>query len=181
MKRLPAIDKERLPGLVESILFVAEEPVVVTVLSKALRRPNAEIEAALDTLDAAYGDRGLALQRANGTVQLVSAPAAGPYIERFLGLEGKQRISTAALECLAIIAYKQPLTRAAVEAVRGVSCDSPIASLIARGLGEDVGRASGPGRPGLLGTTMKFLEHFGLKKPSDLPPLPGLDGIHPQQ
>ena len=84
------------------------------------------------------------------------------------------RLSAAALESLAIIAYRQPVTRASVEAVRGVSSDGPIASLIARGLIEEVGKAPGPGRPALLGTTLRFLEHFGLKNPSDLPPLPAI-------
>jgi segregation and condensation protein B len=105
-------------------------------------------------------------------VQLVTAPDAGPYVERFLGLESRQRLSGAALESLAIIAYKQPMTRAGVEQVRGVNSDGAIGSLIARGLVEEVGRAPGPGRPALLGTTLRFLEHFGLSKPEDLPPLP---------
>ena len=171
MKRLPQPAAGRLPALIESILFVADEPVETGSLAKALRRPRAEVEAALEELETWYEDRGLRLQRSNGLVQMVSAPEAGPYIERFLGEESRQRISSAALEALAIIAYRQPVTRAGVEAVRGVNSDGPIASLIARGLVEDVGRSPGPGRPALLGTTMKFLEHFGLKNPGDLPPL----------
>jgi segregation and condensation protein B len=172
VKRIPLLDLRRLPAIVESVLFVAEAPVGVASLAKALRRSKEEIEAALADLEEQFEERGIRLQRANGLVRLVSAPEAGPYVERFLGIESKQRLSTAALESLAIIAYKQPVTRAGIEAVRGVSCDSPVASLIARGLIEEVGRASGPGRPALLGTTMKFLEHFGLKSPADLPPLP---------
>jgi segregation and condensation protein B len=92
-------------------------------------------------------------------------------------MESRQRLSGAALESLAIIAYKQPLTRAGVEQVRGVNSDGAIASLIARGLVEEVGRAPGPGRPVLLGTTLRFLEHFGLGKPGDLPPLPANGSI----
>src|SRR6185369_4821537 len=99
-------------------------------------------------------------------------PEAGPYIERFLGAESKQRLSTAALESLGIIAYRQPTTRSGVEAIRGVNSDGAINSLINRGLVEEVGRATTPGRPVLLGTTMKFFEHFGLKDKSELPPLP---------
>jgi hypothetical protein len=110
-------------------------------------------------------------------VQLVTDPDFGPYVERFLGLESRQRLSGAALESLAIIAYKQPMTRAGVEQVRGVNSDGAIGSLIARGLVEEVGRAPGPGRPALLGTTLRFLEHFGLGKPSDLPPLPANGSI----
>jgi segregation and condensation protein B len=174
MKRLPLPSADRLPALVESILFVADEPVDVGSLAKALRRPRAEVDSAIAQLEEGYEDRGLRIQRSNGLVQMVSAPESGPYIERFLGQESKQRLSGAALESLAIVAYRQPVTRAAIEAVRGVNSDGPVASLIARGLVEEVGRAPGPGRPALLGTTMKFLEHFGLKTPSDLPPLPNI-------
>jgi segregation and condensation protein B len=171
MKRLPQLRGDQLAAVVESILFVADEPVDIGSLARSLRRPRPEVEEALTALDALYEGRGLRLQRANGLVQMVSAPESGPYVERFLGEESRQRLSTAALEALAIIAYRQPVTRAAVEAVRGVNSDAAIASLIARGLVEEVGRAPGPGRPALLGTTMRFLEHFGLKSPSDLPPI----------
>ena len=171
-KRLPAFDKERLPAIIESILFVADEPVDAAILAKALRRPRSEVDRALDELERRCTEGGTRLQRDGRVLQLVTAPESGPYVERFLGLEGRQRLSGAALETLAIIAYKQPVTRAGVEAVRGVNSDGAIASLIARGLIEEVGKAPGPGRPALLGTTLKFLEHFGLKNPSDLPPLP---------
>jgi segregation and condensation protein B len=170
-KRLPALTSERLPATIESILFVAEEPVDITLLARALRRSQEEIEAALAELEQRCALGGTRLQRTGGLLQLVTAPDAGPYVERFLGLESRQRLSGAALESLAIIAYKQPITRAGVEQVRGVNSDGAIASLIARGLVEEVGRAPGPGRPALLGTTLRFLEHFGLGKPSDLPPL----------
>jgi segregation and condensation protein B len=171
-KRLPSLSKDRLPAVIESILFVADEAVDISLLSRALRRPADAIEQALTELEERCAEGGTRLQRTRDTVQLVTAPEAGPFVERFLGLESRQRLSGAALESLAIIAYKQPMTRAGVEQVRGVNSDGAIASLIARGLVEDVGRAPGPGRPALLGTTLRFLEHFGLTKPSDLPPLP---------
>jgi len=171
-KRLPALNKDRLPAIIESILFVADEPVDVSLLARALRRAISDVEEALALLEDRSSLGGTRLQRAGDTVQLVTAPDAGPFIERFLGLESRQRLSGAALESLAIIAYKQPMTRAGVEQLRGVNSDGAIASLIARGLVEEVGRAAGPGRPALLGTTMRFLEHFGLSKPEDLPPLP---------
>jgi segregation and condensation protein B len=171
-KRLPALSKDRLPSIIESILFVADEAVDVSLLAKALRRSTTDVEAALAELEDRCSLGGTRLQRAGDTVQLVTAPDAGPYVERFLGLESRQRLSGAALESLAIIAYKQPMTRAGVEQVRGVNSDGAIGSLIARGLVEEVGRAPGPGRPALLGTTLRFLEHFGLSKPEDLPPLP---------
>ena len=171
-KRLPLPTKENLTAIIESVLFVAQGPVDPATLARALRRPDAEIAAALDDIEGRWSERGIRLQRGEAAVQLVSAPEFGPYVERFLGLESKQRMSTAALESLAIIAYKQPVTRAVVEGVRGVNSDAAIASLIGRGIVEEVGRATGPGRPALLGTSMKFLEHFGLKNRADLPPLP---------
>jgi len=170
-KRLAALTAERVPALIESILFVAEEPVEVGLLAQALRRPTEDIENALAELEQRCMEGGTRLQRTGDLVQLVTNPDSGPYVERFLGLESRQRISGAALEALAIIGYKQPLTRAGVEQIRGVNSDAAIASLIARGLVEEVGKAPGPGRPGLLGTTMRFLEHFGLANPADLPPL----------
>lgn len=171
LHHLPGAEREQLPMLIESILFVAEGPVDLETLIRAVRQPKRDVERALDELDKQYGERGIRMQRDGDQIQLVSAPEAGPFIERFLGLESRARLSGAALEALAIIAYKQPLTRSGVEAVRGVNSDGAIASLIARGLIEEIGKAPGPGRPSLFATTMKFLEHFGLKDPTELPPL----------
>jgi segregation and condensation protein B len=173
-RRLPGTGPDTLPIIIESILFVAEVAVDVTMLTRALRRPRDAVEEALVALEKRCAEGGTRLQRNGDYVQLVTAPECGPYVERFLGLESKQRLSSAALESLAIIAYKQPATRAAVEAVRGVNSDGAIASLITRGLVEEVGRAPGPGRPQLLGTTLRFLEHFGLTNPADLPPIAGV-------
>jgi segregation and condensation protein B len=170
-KRPPALTTDQLPAYVESILFVAEEPVGVPLLMQSLRITREAVEDALAELEQRCFEGGTRLQRDGDVVQLVTAPEAGPYVERFLGLESRQRLSGAALESLAIVAYRQPVTRATVEQIRGVNSDGAIASLIARGLVEEVGKMPGPGRPGLLGTTMKFLEHFGLTRPTDLPPL----------
>jgi segregation and condensation protein B len=103
---------------------------------------------------------------------MVTAPEAAPYVERFLGVEEDRRLSHASLETLAIVAYKQPIARGAIEAIRGVNCDRALASLKARGLVAEVGRATAARRPYLYGTTFRFLEYFGLEKPGDLPPLP---------
>jgi segregation and condensation protein B len=176
-KRLPSLSKDRLPAAIEAILFVADEAVDVSMLARALRRPADAIEEALAELELRCAEGGTRLQRTRDAVQLVTAPESGPFVERFLGIESRQRLSGAALEALAIIAYKQPMTRAGVEQVRGVNSDGAIASLISRGLVEEVGRAQGPGRPALLGTTLRFLEHFGLSKPQDLPPLPANGSI----
>jgi segregation and condensation protein B len=172
MKQVPALKRDLLPAMIESVLFVAEDAVETSTLAKVLDCRKPEINAALIQLEQRCAAGGTRLQRSGDLVRLVTAPEAGPYVERFLGLESRQRLSSAALESLAIIAYKHPVTRATVEQLRGVNSDGAIASLIVRGLVEEVGRAPGPGRPSLLGTSLRFLEHFGLARPEDLPPLP---------
>ena len=115
--------------------------------------------------------RGVRLQRFNDKVQLVSAPAAAPFIETFLNLDNTTRLSTPALETLAVIAYRQPVTRAQIEAVRGVDCSGVLRSLMQRGLVAEVGRMEGIGRPILYGVTELFMQHFGLMGIEELPPL----------
>lgn len=174
---VPPAPADRLKALVESLLFVADGPISLAKLARTLNVDRAEVEAALTTLNADYAGRGLRLQRLDGRVQMVTAPEATPYVESFLGLAGESRLSAAALETLAIVAYRQPITRAGIEALRGVNCDRVIATLQARGLVEEVGRAESAGRPALLGTTFAFLEYFGLADLTDLPPLDqGLPG-----
>jgi segregation and condensation protein B len=163
---------DRLKLVVESILFVADEPVDIAALARISGHNEAVVVEAVDALAGDFQGRGLRIQRTSGAVQMVTAPEASAYVEQFLGVDEDQRISHAALETLAIIAYKQPVSRTLIEAIRGVNCDRALASLRARGLVTEVGRASSAGRPYLYGTTFRFLEHFGLEKPEDLPPLP---------
>jgi segregation and condensation protein B len=158
-----------LKSLVESLLFVAERPVPVPDLADALEVSEDEIERALLSLGTDYQARGIRLQRKGAEVQLVSAPDAGPISDRFLGLEISGRLSVAALETLSIVAYRQPVTRMQVEAIRGVHSDSVLRSLVRRGLIEQVGRGETVGRPILFGTTFEFLEQFGLQGLSELP------------
>jgi segregation and condensation protein B len=160
-----------LETLLESLLFVADEPVPVTRLAQALEVTADEVEAALATLQEACAERGVRLQRFGSRVQLVSAPEAASLIERFLGLELHTSLSTAALEALTIVAYQQPVTRAQVEAVRGVNSDSVLRTLVSKGLIEEIGRMDTVGRPILYGTTFDFLQFFGLESLEDLPPL----------
>jgi len=160
-----------LAALVESLLFVAEGPVELRRLAAALEADVPQIEAALLELDGIYQGRGLRLQRAGGRVQLTTAAPATAYIERFLGLESKSRLSQAALETLAIVAYRQPVTRPEIEVIRGVSSDGVLRTLLSKGLIEDIARAEGPGRPIQYGTTFAFLQHFGLTSLHELPPL----------
>jgi segregation and condensation protein B len=162
-------DAPSLVALLESLLFVADGPVTVGRLARTLEAKPGEVEAALVTLRDACADRGVRLQRAGERVQLVSVPEAASYIERFLGLELHSRLSPAALESLAIVAYRQPVTRAQVEAVRGVNSDSVLRTLVSKGLIEEVGRMDTVGRPILYGTTFEFLQFFGLGTLDDLP------------
>jgi segregation and condensation protein B len=171
-----------LPALVESLLFVAEEPVAVSRLGQTLGVTTEDVEAALTELAATYqadGGRGIRVQRTGDRVQLVSASEAAPLIERFLGLDLTSRFSPAAMETLAIVAYRQPLTRAEIETIRGVSCDAVLRTLVAHELVEPVGRLEQAGRPFLYGTTFQFLQHFGLESLDALPSLS--DGDDPRK
>jgi len=167
-----------LKAILESVLFVADEPLDMGAIARSLGVGLPAIEEAVEALSADCRQRGVRLQQTGSAIQMVTAPETAPYVERFLGLDEDHRLSHAALETLAIIAYKQPITRPAIEAIRGVNCERAVASLHARGLIAEVGRAHAQGRPYLFGTTFRFLEHFGLEKPADLPPLP--DGHLPE-
>ncbi len=160
-----------IPALVESALFVSSGPVSIGRLAKALEVSNAVIKNALQTLMEDYETRGLRLQWNGNDVQLTTAPAASSVIERFLGLELTTRLSQAALEVLAIIAYMQPVTRPQVDQIRGVNSDGALRRLLSAGLIEEVGRLETPGRPILYGTTPEFLQHFGLTMLEELPEL----------
>lgn len=160
-----------LPLLLEGLLFVAAEPVSPMQLAAALEVSLPEVEQGLEALEEQLRGRALRLQRHAGRVQLTTAPELAEPIERFLGLEASSRLSRAALETLAIVAYQQPITRPGVDAIRGVNSDGVIKSLLSKGLLQEVGRSEGPGRPILYGTTPQFLQHFGLNSLSELPPL----------
>ncbi len=157
--------------LIESLLFVAGEPITVVQLARTLQLPADTVETALAQLAEEYRERGIRLQRHGDTIQLVSAPEAALAVARFLGVQATTRLSAAALEVLAIIAYRQPLTRAQIEGIRGVDSSGVIRALLARELIADVGRLETVGRPILYATTPTFLRQFGLTSLEDLPPL----------
>jgi segregation and condensation protein B len=144
-------------------------------LAAALDLPLGEIERGLNELETLYTQegpsRGLRLQRYRSRVQLTTAPEMAPYIERFLGLESSSRLSRAALETLAIILYRQPVTRPHIDSIRGVNSDGVLRSLLLKGLVQEVGRAEAPGRPILYSATSECLQYFGLSSLSELPPL----------
>jgi segregation and condensation protein B len=160
-----------LPAILEALLFVSAEPVGASQLAVTLEISIAAVEEGLQQLEGELKTRGLRLQRHGGRVQLTTAPEMAERIERFLGMESTSRLSRAALETLGIIAYQQPVTRPYVEGVRGVNSDGVMKSLLGKGLIQEAGRASGPGRPILYGTTPDFLQHFGISSLTELPPL----------
>lgn len=158
--------------LLESLLFVASGPVSPARLATALEMTPAKVQELLRELDAEYGTRGLRLQwSGGGLVQLTTAAEASAAVERFLGLELTSRLSQAALEVLAIVAYLQPATRPQIDQLRGVNSDGALRSLLSKGLIEEIGRLEKPGRPILYGTTPDFLQSFGLGALTDMPPL----------
>lgn len=161
----------KLEYCLEALLFVTGGPVTVAHLAEALEVQNKDVEQGLENLAEIYRNRGsLSLQWHGGRVQLTTAPEIAPLIERFIGVEMTTRLSRAALEALAIIAYRQPITRPGVDSIRGVSSDGVLRSLLNKGLVEELGRSETPGRPILYGTTPEFLQHFGLSSLDELPP-----------
>ncbi len=165
----------------ETLLFVAPGAVTVAQLAAALEIQVRDVENALEELELQYQSRGLRLQKHGGRVQLTTAPEAASIVERFLGLEASSRLSRAALETLAIIAYQQPVTRPEVDAIRGVNSDGVLKSLLSKGLVQEVGRAERAGRPILYSTTSDFLGHFGLGSLTELPPLStGEETVEPE-
>jgi segregation and condensation protein B len=162
--------KSELAMIVEALLFVAAGPVSIAQLAEALETKPEEIEASIQQLhQSLLQNHGLQIQWNHGKVQLTTRPELSSFIEKFLGLEATAKLSRAALETLAIIAYRQPITRPGVDAIRGVNSDGVMRSLLSKGLVEDVGRAEGPGRPILYGTSSEFLQHFGLASLDEMP------------
>lgn len=166
-------DASPLVAALESLLFVSAEPVTLDRLRDALECSEIQLEAALARLAADLQARGVRLLLGPEGAQLVTAPEHALQIERFLGIQGAARPSAAALETLAIVAYQQPVSRPRIEEIRGVNSDRAIRSLLAQGLIQEVGRATSLGRPVLYGTTVEFLQRFGLSELGELPEIEG--------
>ena len=160
-------------GALEALLFVSDEPVSASRLAKILNLSSGEISDTLHELAASYAadDRGFQLREVAGGWRLYTHPAYAPVIESYVLSWDTRKLSQAALEALSVIAYKQPVTRAGINAVRGVNSESVIASLVEKGLVRELGRDANAGNAILYGTTNTFLEKFGLKTIEDLPPL----------
>jgi segregation and condensation protein B len=159
--------------LIEAILFVAEEPVSVNELAEVLEISTSAVKDELTALgtELMEGNRGLVLREVAGGWRLYSHPEARPYLERFAATERATRLSGAALETLAVVAYKQPVSRGQISEIRGVDSERALQTLERRGLVYGVGRAAGPGQAILFGTTELFLEKLGVNSVADLPPL----------
>lgn len=157
----------------EAVLFLADEPISTSDLAQLLEMPATEIDSTLSGMSAEYEDRerGIVLRRVGGGWRLSTHPEAAPYLERFVRDQRSTKISQAALETLAIVAYRQPISRSQLSEIRGVNCDRAVRALALQGVIEEVGRDEGPGKAILYGTTPAFLEKAGLNSLSDLPPL----------
>lgn len=157
---------------VEGLLFVAPGPVTSQQLAASLEKSVDDIEKTIEELKKRYeAQGGLSIQVHKGKYQLTTKPGLSLIIERFLGLQATSKLSRAGIETLAIIAYKQPITRPRLDDVRGVNSDGVIKSLLSKGLIEEIGRGEGPGRPIIYGTTSEFLQYFGLGSLDDMPEL----------
>src|SRR2546430_94686 len=168
-------DIQEMATAVEALLFVSAEPLTTSDLRRVLAIRQATLERVLDHLGKSLseGQRGIRLQRHEGVIRLVSAPEMALYVDKLRGQQTSQRLSDAALETLALIAYRQPVTRPQIEAIRGVDCSGVVSTLMMRSLITEVGRLDTVGHPILYGTTLAFLQHFGLEHPRQLPSLDG--------
>jgi len=154
----------------EALLFVAERPLSRREIASLAGTDAATVDARLGDLEVSLRGRGLRLIVSGDRVELVTAPEAGPLVARYVGADAV-RLSPAALETLAIVAYRQPVTKSAVERIRGVDSDYTMRGLVHRRLVVELGRADAPGRPILYGTGFEFLERFGVASLDDLPAL----------
>ena len=167
------LDKGRMKAIMESVLFVNESPVETSDLAEVLGTDKPTVEQIADELIADYRSRdsGICLVRVAGGYQLCSLPDNEAWLKKFYRQRNKQRLSLAAMETLAIVAYKQPITKMEIEAIRGVNVDGVVKNLIVLDLIKIEGRKEVIGRPFLFMTTRKFLEYFGLNTLKDLPKL----------
>jgi segregation and condensation protein B len=166
-------DSHEVRRAIEAILFLADEPLTSTLLAQAVERSRHDVEDLLKEMAAAYEERGsgIVLRNVAGGWRLMTHPAAAPFVEQFILSSRHARLTRASQETLAIVAYKQPVTRLQISSIRGVNSEGVLRALVDRGLVVEVGRDEGPGRAVLYGTTGEFLERLGLASLADLPPL----------
>lgn len=164
--------KDEIMSIIESLLFVSGEPLTLRDICRILEEDFKYIEELMKELMNIYngdGSRGIKLISLNGTYQLVTKTKNSEYVQKLLKKNVRQSLSQASLESLAIICYKQPITRVEIDEIRGVKSESAIQRLVEKNLVEETGRLEVPGRPILYGTTDEFLRHFALNDLEDLP------------
>lgn len=166
------MEPNEIPQILEAILFVAGEPVAVADLAQALEVSEMEIMHAVEALERECERRGVTVRRYGDHLRMETRSEYATYVERLLQPVQRQTLSQTAMETLAVIAYRQPVTKGEVEQVRGVKCDYSVQSLLHKGLIREAGRKEALGRPILYATTDRFLEHFGISDIRELPPLP---------
>jgi segregation and condensation protein B len=167
---IASVAREERPALLEALLLVSPEPATLRDLADAAGVPIAAVEEALNALNH-DPSRGWVVIQHRGTAHISSAPRFAPYVRRFLRLDREARLSSAALETLALIAYRQPVTRAEIESLRGVDCSGVLATLYGKDLIEVAGKLPTVGNPHQYVTSLEFLKQFGLRSLADLPPL----------
>lgn len=167
------MDKQKVKSIIESLLFINERPIEMNELLQVVEATKKEVELALDELKEEYAQRqsGICIVKVAGGYQMCSCPENETWVKKMYQERTKQKLSVASLETLAIIAYKQPITRVEVEAIRGVNVDGVAKKLTDSGLIKIGGRKDVVGRPFLYITTRKFLEYFGINSLKDLPKL----------
>ena len=166
----PAEPVELTEAALEALLFVAERPLTRREIGALTGADRATVDARLGDLEVTLRDRGIRVVVSGDRIELATAPEAGALVARYVGADAV-RLSPAALETLAIVAYRQPITKAAIERIRGVDSDYTVRTLLHRRLVVELGRAEAPGRPFLYGTGFEFLERFGLTSLEELPAL----------
>lgn len=155
--------------ILESMIFVSPSPVRLSELAEATGWSESQIERDLSRVKGRYLDHGLELRRVAGAYQLVTKSELSEHVERLIGVQTRRRLTRAQLETLSVVAYRQPVTRAQVEAYRGVNCERLLSQLTDMRLVREAGRAELPGRPYVYATTVEFLRYFGLEKLEQLP------------
>lgn len=174
MKETGVSDNKHLQkATIEALLFVAGEPVPISSIVKATEMPESEIKKLIDELAIEYRDRssGILIAEIAEGYQMVTNPDFSMWVKKFKNINQTSKLSPPTLETLAIIAYKQPITKLEIDQLRGVNSDGTVKSLLDKRLIKIIGKKETPGRPFLYGTTKEFLQYFGLKNLSDLPPI----------
>jgi segregation and condensation protein B len=161
--------------IIEAILLLTDEPVSATTLGEVLEKPRSQVTELLEELRTAYqkDDRGFVLREVAGGWRLYTSPDCAPWLERFVQSNQHPRLTGAALEVLAIVAYRQPISRSQIAEIRGVDSDGVVKTLLQRGLLMEQGREAAPGAPTLFSVSDVALERLGLRSVDDLPPLTG--------